>query len=111
MSELLARARVAYAEGGGTRRAHMGYVGKLLAAFGQLSPAQPSHPAVEPLSERELEVLELVAAGLKNGEIAAELFVVVGTVKAHLNSIYRKLGVQSRVQAVSRARDLGLLDG
>jgi ATP/maltotriose-dependent transcriptional regulator MalT len=61
------------------------------------------------LSERELEVLRLVAAGMKNAEIAKELFVVVGTIKSHLNSIYRKLGVSSRTQAVSRARDLGLL--
>jgi ATP/maltotriose-dependent transcriptional regulator MalT len=50
-----------------------------------------------------------VAAGMKNAEIAKELFVVVGTIKSHLNSIYRKLGVSSRTQAISMARDLGLL--
>jgi LuxR family maltose regulon positive regulatory protein len=90
-------------------------VGKLLVAFMQPSAPQHKspdvHPSVELLSERELEVLELVAAGLKNQEIAEELFVVVGTVKAHLNSIYRKLGVQSRIQAVSRAKELNLLGG
>ena len=87
---------------------------KLLAAFEQPSAPRhmPSdvHPSIEPMSERELEVLKLVAAGFKNQEIAEELFVVVGTVKAHLNSIYRKLGVQSRIQAVSRAKELDLLD-
>ena len=56
-------------------------------------------------------MLKLVAAGLKNQEIAEELYVVVGTVKAHIHSIYRKLGVRGRVHAVSRARELNLLDG
>jgi LuxR family transcriptional regulator, maltose regulon positive regulatory protein len=117
MTKLLAHAREAY----GQRRrtdphwGHLGYVSKLLAAFEQSSAPRHMppevHTAVEPLSERELEVLQLVAAGLKNQEIAEELFVVVGTVKAHLNSIYRKLGVQSRIQAVSRAKELDLLDG
>ena len=116
MAKLLARAREAYDGGGGaqTRHGHPRYAGKLLAAFAQPSPERHPppdvHPSVAPLSERELEVLKLVAAGLKNQEIAAELFVVLGTVKAHLNSIYRKLGVRSRVQAVSRARELDLLD-
>ncbi len=116
MAKLLAHARQAYGKGCGTEPhcGHPGYVGKLLAAFGQPSAPRhiPSdvHPSIEPMSERELEVLKLVAAGLKNQEIAEELFVVVGTVKAHLNSIYRKLGVQSRIQAVSRAKELNLLD-
>jgi LuxR family maltose regulon positive regulatory protein len=64
---------------------------------------------LEPLSWREREVLRLVAAGRKNQEIAKELVVVTGTVKAHINSIYRKLSVNSRVQAVVRARALHLL--
>ena len=71
-------------------------------------PAGPS-PLVEPLSERELEVLRLVADGLSNGEIAAPLFLAVGTVKAHVHNIYGKLGVQSRTQAIARARELSLL--
>jgi LuxR family maltose regulon positive regulatory protein len=88
------------------------YVGKLLTILEQTPPKQTPagvEPLAEPLSERELEVLRLVAAGMKNAEIAKDLFVVVGTIKSHLNSIYRKLGVSSRTQALSRARELGLL--
>lgn len=66
-------------------------------------------PLVEPLSERELEVLELVATGLSNQEIAAQLVVSVGTVKKHLNNIFGKLNVSNRTQAAARARDLSLL--
>jgi LuxR family maltose regulon positive regulatory protein len=66
-------------------------------------------PLVEPLSERELEVLRLIAAGLNNREIAQELVIAVGTVKRHINNLYGKLGVHSRTQAVARARNLGLL--
>jgi DNA-binding CsgD family transcriptional regulator len=65
---------------------------------------------VEPLSERELEVLNLIAAGLKNREIANELTVALSTVKTHVNNIYSKLGVSSRVQAVGRAQELNLLN-
>lgn len=64
---------------------------------------------IESLTERELEVLHLVAAGLSNREIAQRLTVVIGTVKAHTNSIYGKLGVRNRVQAISKARELDLL--
>jgi LuxR family maltose regulon positive regulatory protein len=64
---------------------------------------------VEPLSERELQVLRLVARGLSNREIAQALVVTVGTVKKHLNNIFGKLSVKSRTQAVARARDLALL--
>lgn len=66
-------------------------------------------PLIDPLSERELEVLNLIAAGLKNREIAEELFVALSTIKSHVNNIYGKLGVSSRVQAVSRAQELGLI--
>lgn len=80
-------------------------------------PPQPraaSHPAtaqplVEPLSAREMEVLQLLAQGLTNREIADRLTVVVGTVKAHNNSIFGKLGVTNRTQAAARARALKLL--
>jgi LuxR family maltose regulon positive regulatory protein len=61
------------------------------------------------LSERELEVLRLIAAGLSNREIAEELYIAVGTVKRHINHIYGKLGVHSRTQALVRARELNLL--
>jgi ATP/maltotriose-dependent transcriptional regulator MalT len=64
---------------------------------------------IESLSERELEVLRLVAAGLQNQEIAAELVVALSTIKTHINNIYRKLDVTNRVQAVSRAIALNLL--
>jgi DNA-binding CsgD family transcriptional regulator len=64
---------------------------------------------VEPLSARELEVLRLVDMGLSNPEIANRLSVASSTVKTHINNIYGKLGVESRLQAVKRARELGLL--
>lgn len=66
-------------------------------------------PLVEALSERELEVLQLVAEGMSNREIAARLTVTVGTVKKHLNNIFGKLQVTSRTQAVARARAHALL--
>jgi LuxR family maltose regulon positive regulatory protein len=61
------------------------------------------------LSERELEVLQLIAAGKSNRRIASELFVSVGTVKTHLNNVYRKLDAHSRTQALARARELDLI--
>jgi LuxR family maltose regulon positive regulatory protein len=54
-------------------------------------------------------VLHLVASGMSNRETAQELYVTVGTVKKHLNNIFGKLGVNSRTQAVARARELNLL--
>ena len=83
------------------------YVSKLLAAFEEV--AAPSAPLIEPLTERELEVLRLLAAGLSNREIAAQLFLAVGTVKKHTSNIYGKLNVHKRTQAVARARELGLV--
>jgi LuxR family maltose regulon positive regulatory protein len=68
-------------------------------------------PLVEPLSEREVEVLQLIAAGLSNREIATRLFLSLNTVKAHTRNIYGKLGVHSRIQAVARAQEVGLLPG
>ena len=73
------------------------------------TPQPAAQPLVEPLSERELEVLGLIAAGLTNREIAGRLFITVGTVKRHINNIYGKLQVHHRAEAVARARDLGLL--
>jgi LuxR family maltose regulon positive regulatory protein len=74
-------------------------------------PAATSSPQelVEPLSERELEVLKLVSQGLSNSDIAHSLVVTVGTVKKHLNNIFGKLQVSSRTQAIGRGRELGLL--
>jgi DNA-binding CsgD family transcriptional regulator len=64
----------------------------------------------EPLSPREIEVLQQLATGRSNQEIARALFVAPGTVKAHLNHIFRKLEAASRLQAVLHARQAGLLD-
>lgn len=64
---------------------------------------------VEPLSERELEVLGLLASGRTNSEVARDLFVSVGTVKSHTGNIYRKLDARNRAEAVARAREKRLL--
>ena len=64
---------------------------------------------VEPLSQREWEILRLVAEGLTNAEIAARLVVDISTVKKHINHVYSKLGVTSRAEATSRARESGLI--
>lgn len=69
----------------------------------------PANALVDPLTERELDVLRLLAQGLTNRQIAERLTVVIGTVKAHNNSIYSKLGAGNRVQALARARELGLI--
>jgi LuxR family maltose regulon positive regulatory protein len=71
--------------------------------------ASPTGDLVEPLSQRELEVLHLIAVGRTNQEIARQLIVSPGTVKAHTSSIYRKLDVANRTEAVARARQLGIL--
>ena len=61
------------------------------------------------LSERELEIVTLVAAGCSNQEIAARLVISITTVKTHVSNIFNKLGVTNRIQAITRAEDLGLL--
>jgi DNA-binding NarL/FixJ family response regulator len=71
--------------------------------------ATPMQALIEPLTPRETEVLQLIAAGLSNQDIADRLVISVGTVKAYTSQIYGKLGVNSRTQAVSRARELQLL--
>ena len=91
------------------------YLDKLLdtltnAAVAQVTSHSDANAAlIEPLSERELEVLRLLAQGLANRAIADELFVAVGTIKAHTYNVYQKLGVSSRTQAVIQAQALGLL--
>ncbi|MBN1937421.1 MAG: AAA family ATPase [Anaerolineae bacterium] len=86
------------------------YVQQLLAAFG-LDPVASTRrqELVEPFSERELQVLRLLAASLSSVEIAAELYVSANTVRFHLKNIYAKLNVHSREDAVQRAKELGLL--
>jgi LuxR family transcriptional regulator, maltose regulon positive regulatory protein len=88
------------------------YFAKLLTALGQdaAAPAAAADGRLpETLSERELEVLALIAAGRSNQEIAGKLFVSTSTVKTHINNLYRKLAARSRIQAVASAREMGLL--
>ena len=92
------------------------YVAKLLAAFesdaqrsGDKPDPSPAQPLIEPLSERELEVLQLIAQGLSNREISARLFLALDTIKGHNRRIFDKLQVQRRTEAIARARELGLL--
>lgn len=95
---------------------HPEYVGRILNAFDPTAAAAStkgragaSDSLVEPLSERELEVLRLVAAGLSNREIAAKLILSLGTVKSHIHNIYGKLGARNRAQAIAHARQHNLL--
>lgn len=79
-------------------------------AAGAVRPASSAaQPLIEPLSERELEVLRLIAEGLSNQEIRERLFLALDTVKGHNRRIFDKLEVQRRTEAVARARELGLL--
>jgi LuxR family maltose regulon positive regulatory protein len=73
------------------------------------SPHSQAGELIEPLSARELEVLELVAAGSSNQEIAVQLVIAPNTVKRHVKNILGKLAASNRTQAVARARDAGLL--
>jgi LuxR family maltose regulon positive regulatory protein len=112
MTMLLKRMNI-LREGG--RRNVKDYVQKLLATFDAedqgtgTQETRPSPLLVDPLSERELEVLGLIAEGLSNREIAAQLIISFDTVRKHVENIRSKLGVHSRLQAVNQARDLGLL--
>ena len=95
------------------------YTSRLLAAFeaeeqksagaSHLSHAPLDQSLIEPLSQRELEVLRLIAQGLSNREIGERLFLAVITVKGHNRNIFRKFQVRRRTEAVARARELGLL--
>jgi LuxR family maltose regulon positive regulatory protein len=93
------------------------YVQRLLKAFSIEEPEKaeapqihgPDSELIEPLSEREIEVLQLIAEGLSNREVGDQLYLTLNTVKAHCRTIYSKLGVNNRTQAGARARALGIL--
>jgi LuxR family transcriptional regulator, maltose regulon positive regulatory protein len=92
------------------------YMGRLLETLGApvTAPTKvhvpgPAELVLDPITERELEVLKLLDSDLSNREIAARMFVSLATVKTHIKHLYRKLGVSARHQAVSRARELKLL--
>jgi ATP/maltotriose-dependent transcriptional regulator MalT/CheY-like chemotaxis protein len=109
------------------------FIGKILAAFGDEEPeavpdasdhegpsphhppilpvtsSSRSQPLVEPLTNRELDILDLLAQRLQNKEIADKLFISTETVKSHLNNIYQKLNVSNRRDAVEKAKSLGIL--
>lgn len=84
---------------------------KVIAEFARLAPPTPEavEDLIEPLSEREIEILKLVSQGLTNKEIAAKLYLAEGTVKNYVTSILQKIGARDRTQAAIRARELGLL--
>jgi LuxR family maltose regulon positive regulatory protein len=87
------------------------YVDRILAAFCDESEqaADGNNVLLEPLSDREMEVLRLIAAQMSNQEIADALVISINTVKTHIRRLYDKLNVSSRLAAVERGRALGLL--
>jgi LuxR family maltose regulon positive regulatory protein len=93
------------------------YIDQLLMAFNKqkeepkeiLAVSFNSQPLAEPLSEREIEVIRLLATGVSNQEIAREFVISVNTVKKHISNIFSKLGVKTRLQAVDKARQLGII--
>jgi ATP/maltotriose-dependent transcriptional regulator MalT len=80
-----------------------------LRAFQQAPLEQKAVGVDESLSDREIEVLKLIAAGLTNQEIAERLFISLNTVRTHTKNINSKLDVHSRTQAIARAKKLGLI--
>ncbi len=93
------------------------YVQRLLTAFPIVEPdyvrsskiSGTETEIIEPLSDREIEVLQLISEGLTNKEIAARLFLSLHTVKGHARNIYGKLGVNNRTKAVAKGKGLGIL--
>jgi LuxR family maltose regulon positive regulatory protein len=95
-----------------SHRMGAGYAAELLSAMGEATDVTqpPAQLLIEPLSQRELEVLKLIEAGHSNQQIAAKLVISIPTVKRHISNIYAKLGVESRTQAISRGRELKLFE-
>ena len=94
------------------RTAHASLISQILNSLSGRPPAarpEDAEPLQEALSEAELRVLRYLPTNLRGPEIAAQLFVSLNTIRAHLRSVYAKLGVHSRTEAVNRARELGLL--
>ncbi len=85
------------------------FVNKVLSAFRLTKLVQTDDGVIERLSERELEVLRLIVAGLSNKTITEELYISMNTVKTHIKNIYGKLNVNSRIQASAKAKELDLL--
>jgi NarL family two-component system response regulator LiaR len=83
--------------------------GKLFKSFAERPTPQPDH-LVEPLSEREIEIVRLMAGGLTNAEIGSELYLSEGTIRNYISTILAKLGVKDRTQAVVTAIRYGLID-
>lgn len=109
MHELLAKTQPSFT---GSLRI---YTQRLLDAFPQKnapvfdSILPPDQSLIEPLSEREIEVLRLISSGVSNADIASQLFISVNTVKKHITNIFNKLGVENRVLAIEKSRQLKLL--
>ena len=85
------------------------YVNWLLKAFPNVAPSSKNQNLIEPLSDREIEILQLIAAGLTNQEIGDRIFISLATVKWHTSNIYSKLSVRNRNQAVFKGRELDIL--
>jgi LuxR family maltose regulon positive regulatory protein len=119
MATLLGRLVAAQrADQGQARDIPLGYLGRLARSFAQSTAATQPNAAqrtpvapglVEPLSQREIEVLRLLAAGHPNQQIARELVVSLHTVKKHVSHVLSKLGAANRTEATARARELGLI--
>jgi len=111
MAALLGRLIAAQRTGRAAAEVPLGYLARLQRAFGTGRSARDPVPAgiVDPLTSRELEVLEMVAAGRSNQAIACELVVTLETVKKHVSHVLGKLGAANRTEAAARARELNLL--
>ncbi len=94
------------------RDVEAGYAAELLAAAREGGGAQAPAPQMlpQPLTRREIEVLQLIDRGCSNQDIAAQLYISLATVKRHISNIYTKLDARGRTQALSRSRELGLLN-